>query len=46
MLEIEVIEVRGSCPVHKVGDKMVIDDPKIVLEKTARARRSLVEETC
>jgi uncharacterized repeat protein (TIGR04076 family) len=34
MLEIEVIEVRGSCPVHKVGDKIVIDDPKIVLEKT------------
>jgi uncharacterized repeat protein (TIGR04076 family) len=34
MLEIEVIEVRGSCPVYKVGDKMVIDDPKIVLEKT------------
>ena len=34
MLEIEVIEVRGSCPVHKVGDKMVINDPKIVLEKT------------
>jgi uncharacterized repeat protein (TIGR04076 family) len=34
MLEIEVIEVRGSCPVHKVGDKMVIDDPRIVLGKT------------
>ena len=34
MLEIEVVEVRGYCPVHKVGDKIVIDDPKIVLEKT------------
>jgi len=28
MLEIEVCEVRGCCPVYKVGDKMVIDEPK------------------
>jgi uncharacterized repeat protein (TIGR04076 family) len=35
MLEIEVVEVRGRCPVHKVGDKMVIDGPKIALEKTS-----------
>lgn len=34
MLEIEVCEIRGKCPVHKVGDKIVIDGPKIVLEKT------------
>jgi len=34
MLEINVVEVRGKCPVHKVGDKMVIDGPKIVLEET------------
>ena len=34
MLEIEVCEVRGNCPVHKVGDRIVIDDPEIVLEKT------------
>jgi uncharacterized repeat protein (TIGR04076 family) len=34
MLEIEVCEVRGKCPVYKVGDRIVIDDPKIVLEKT------------
>ena len=34
MLEIEVVEVRGRCPVYKVGDKMTIDDPKIVLERT------------
>ena len=34
MLEIEVVKVRGKCPVHKVGDKVVIDDPKIVLKKT------------
>ena len=34
MLEIKVCEVRGKCPVYKVGDRIVIDDPKIVLEKT------------
>ena len=34
MLEIEVCEIRGKCPVHKVGDKIVIDDPKIVLGET------------
>ena len=34
MLEIEVCEVRGKCPVHKVGDRIVIDYPKIVLRKT------------
>lgn len=34
MLEIEVCEVRGHCPVYRVGDKITVDDPKIVLEKT------------
>jgi len=34
MLEIEVVEVRGKCPVYKVGDKITIDGPRIVLEKT------------
>ena len=34
MREIKVCEVRGNCPVYKVGDRIVIDDPKIVLEKT------------
>lgn len=34
MLEIEVVEVRGYCPVYKVGDKMVVDGPEIVLGKT------------
>ena len=34
MLEVEVVEVRGRCPVYKVGDKILVDDPKIVLEKT------------
>jgi len=34
MLEIEVCEVRGRCPVYKLGDKIVIEGPEIVLEKT------------
>ena len=34
MLEIEVCEIRGRCPVYKVGDRIVIDEPKIVLDKT------------
>jgi len=34
MLEIKVHEIKGKCPVYKVGDRMVIDDPKIVLDKT------------
>lgn len=31
---IRVKEVHGRCPVFKVGDEMVLDGPKIVLEKT------------
>ena len=34
MLEIEVCEIRGRCPVYRVGDKIVVDDPRIVLRET------------
>jgi uncharacterized repeat protein (TIGR04076 family) len=34
MLEIEVAEVRGYCPVYRVGDRIVVADPKIVLGET------------
>jgi len=34
LLEIEVVEVRGKCPVHRVGDKIVIDGASIVLDRT------------
>ncbi len=34
MLIIEASEIRGKCPVYKKGDKIVIDGPEIVLEKT------------
>ena len=35
MLEIEVYEVRGHCPVHRVGDRIVIDGPRLLLEETS-----------
>jgi uncharacterized repeat protein (TIGR04076 family) len=34
MLEIRVCEIRGKCPVYKVGDEIVIDDPRILLDRT------------
>jgi len=34
MLEITVHEIRGKCPVHKTGDRMVVDGPKIVIKET------------
>jgi len=34
MLEIEVYEIKGHCPVHKVGDKILIDGPNLLLERT------------
>jgi uncharacterized repeat protein (TIGR04076 family) len=33
-LIITVKEIQGNCPVFKVGDKIVIDSPKIVVDKT------------
>ena len=34
MLEIRVCEIRGTCPVYKVGDRVVIDGPRILLDRT------------
>jgi len=34
MLEIRVREIRGHCPVYKVGNKITIDDPRILLNRT------------
>jgi len=34
MLEVKVCQIRGVCPVYKVGDRMVIDGPKILIDKT------------
>jgi len=34
MLEITVHAIKGNCPVHKIGDRIVIQNPKINLEET------------
>lgn len=33
MLEIKVCEIRGKCPVYKFGNRIVVDDPKMLLDK-------------
>ncbi|MDH5754446.1 MAG: TIGR04076 family protein [Candidatus Bathyarchaeota archaeon] len=33
-LVINVREIRGKCPVFKVGDRIVVESPKIVVDKT------------
>lgn len=34
MLILTVKEIRGKCPVHKIGDKIVIESPRIVTDNT------------
>ena len=34
MLDIKVCEIRGKCPVYKVGDRMTLAGPEILLGKT------------
>ena len=33
-LVITVKEIRGNCPVFNVGDRIVVESPKIVVDKT------------
>ena len=33
-LKIEVVEINGKCPVHKVGDKILIKGAEIDMENT------------
>ncbi|TFG07505.1 MAG: TIGR04076 family protein [Promethearchaeota archaeon] len=33
-LVIKAIEIKGNCPVFKVGDKMVIEGPEVNLKET------------
>jgi uncharacterized repeat protein (TIGR04076 family) len=33
-LIVSVKEIRGNCPVFNVGDRIVVESPKIVVEKT------------
>ena len=34
MLEIKVHQIKGFCPVYNKGDRITVDDPEIVLDKT------------
>ena len=34
MLEITVHEIRGICPVHSTGDRILIEGPNIVVAET------------
>ena len=34
ILEIKVHKIKGSCPVYKKDDRIIIDDPEVVLDKT------------
>jgi uncharacterized repeat protein (TIGR04076 family) len=34
MLEIVVDEIKGRCPVYKLGDRIVIDGPEILLDES------------
>jgi len=34
MLEVEVKDIKGNCPVYKKGDKIMIKSPNIVMENT------------
>jgi uncharacterized repeat protein (TIGR04076 family) len=34
MLEVEVHDIKGPCPVYKKGDRITIQNPNIILEKT------------
>ncbi len=34
MLEITVHEIRGGCPVHEEGDRIMIDDPEVDLDES------------
>jgi uncharacterized repeat protein (TIGR04076 family) len=43
MIEIEVHEIRGECPVYKEGDRIMIDDPTLFLfrkKKTCAKRKT------
>ena len=33
-LVITVKEIRGNCPVFKAGDRIIVESPKIVVDKT------------
>ena len=32
-----VDRIEGTCPVHKVGDRIVVEEPELIVEQTDRA---------
>ena len=34
LVSIEVEDILGPCPVHKKGDKILIDEPKVIVSET------------
>ena len=34
MLEVRACRTRGTCPVYQVGDQMVINGPRILVDRT------------
>jgi uncharacterized repeat protein (TIGR04076 family) len=34
ILEITLHDIKRFCPVYKKGNRIIIDDPKVVLDKT------------
>lgn len=34
MLEIIVHDIKGNCPVYKKGDKITVEGPEVIMEKT------------
>ena len=34
MLEVEVYEIKGTCPVYQVSDRITIKNPQVILEQT------------
>lgn len=35
-IEIEVVDIRGYCPVYNKGDHMIIEMPELILGETSR----------
>jgi len=34
-LIIKVVKIRGHCPVYRLGDRIVVEDPKVLLNETS-----------
>ncbi|MEM2110229.1 MAG: TIGR04076 family protein [Candidatus Odinarchaeota archaeon] len=34
MFEVKVEKIKGHCPVYKIGDRITIEPPRIILDRT------------